>query len=193
MNNLFRILSALIAVFLCLGLFAACDMGAGSGNGDETLGGTEGDPVPETTVGIEDETQVFVIPPDAVGLIVSADNELITWYAYETKEDTIDFMGLNVKALGDAAAEMSLCYLEEDVSFYMIVDGKIVAAYIEDIWPGSVVGVTTLEEGVQEVYIISRPDDGSGETIEDETIEDVVDEVEATTVPADDETPEQED
>ena len=192
MKNMFRIVSALIAVFLCVGLFAACGTGTGANN-DQTIGTTEGNPAPETTVNNEGETEPFVAPPDAVGLVVSAENELITWYVYETKEETIDFMGLNVKALGDAASEMSLCYLEEDVSFYMIVDGKIVEAIIEDIWVGSVVGVTTLEKGVQEVYIISRPADDSDEYVEDEVFEEVVDEiVPETTVPEDDDAPEEE-
>ena len=191
MSNMFRISSALIAVCLCVGLLAACGMPAANG-GKETLGTTEGDPVPDTTVGTQDETKPFVAPPDAVGLVVSADDELITWYVYETKEETIDFMGLDVTALGDAASEMSLCYLEEDVSFYIIVDGKIVEAYVEDIWAGSIVGVTTLEDGVQEVYIISRPDDDSGEYVDEEIFKEVVDETVApTTVPEDDEVPEQ--
>lgn len=191
MNNLFRVLSALIAVFVCVGLFVACGTLTDRDDEKETLGCTEGDPAPETNLNNGDETTPFVAPPDAVGVIISADDELLTWYLYETKEETIDFMDLDLKSLGDAASEMSLYYLEDDVSFFLIEDGKIVEAYIEDVWAGSVVGVTTLEDGVQEVYIISRPGDEDDEIVVEEIVDDFIDETEPTIVPEDDETPEQ--
>ena len=101
MKNTLRVLATAIAVMLCLGALVACS----DGEVEATQNTTE--PVvtilpTETTAG----TEPFVAPADALGKIVSADQSLITWNVYPTTEDTIDFMGVNVKELGKADAEM---------------------------------------------------------------------------------------
>ena len=175
MNNTLRILSLAIAAIMCFGLLSAC-------------GGTTAEPTQKpaemqtTAATSTDETEPFVAPPDSLGKVVSADSTLITWNTYETSEETIDFMGVNVKELGKASAEMSLFYLEAEVSYYKVAEGKLNAATIDDVLPGCIVGVTTLEQGVQEVYIVYTPavDDGSNEY--EDAVEELIDEPVATTV-----------
>ena len=191
MNTTIRMFAMLIAVMLCFGLVAC----GGNSDTKATDSNVATDPVPTTEPA---GTEPFVAPPDALGKIVSADDTLITWNAYATEEDTIDFLGVDTKKLGDPAAEMSLYYLEEDVTFYTISKGKLVEAAAEDMVAGSIVGVTTLEEGVQEVYIVYVPveDDGSDdyEDVLEEIIEETVAETTAATedVTPDDGTPEDE-
>lgn len=189
MKNI-RILSILMAVMLCVSLLAACGEQGGSDNKNVSPNTTEAPaPTDDATTG----TEPFVAPPDALGLVVSADSELITWYTYKTDKDVIDFMGVDVKALDDPAEEMSLYYLEGAVTYYLIADGKLVDATADDAVEGSIVGVTTLEEGVQEVYIVYQPpfDDGSDEV--DDFQEEIVDEnIEPTESTADTSVPDQE-
>lgn len=172
MKNAFRFLAAFLSLILCVVFFAACGGQTGS---NTTTNAPATDPAPDagTTAG----TEPFVAPPDAIGLVVSADAALITWYTYESDKETIDFMGVDVKALGDASSDMSLYYLESDVDYYLIKNSKLVDATVDDVLPGSVVGVTTLEEGVQEVYIISQPAEEVEEPVEDDVVEEVADDI----------------
>lgn len=184
MNTTFRMLSLIIAVMLCFGL-AAC---GGNADTKPTDSKVAADPAPTTEPA---GTEPFVAPPDALGKIVAADATLITWNAYATEEETIDFMGVDTKKLGDPDAEMTLYYLEEDVTYYTINEGKLVAAAAEDMVPGSIVGVTTLEEGVQEVYIVYVPVEDDGSDDYDDTLEEIIEETVADTTAATEEaTPE---
>jgi len=169
MKNTLRIMSALFAFVLCLGLLAACGSGTGADKG--TTAANNNDAVPPTeTAG----TEPFVAPPDQVGKIIAADSTLITWNTYAPSDETIDFMSVDVKTLGDASAEATLCYLEGDVTCYLISEGKLVDATIDDVVPGSVVGVTTLEEGVQELYILYVPVEDDGSDDDDDILEEII-------------------
>ena len=164
-----RVLSVAIVAMLCFGVLAAC--------GGQTIETTK--PTTEAVTTAPAESEAFVIPPDQMGLIVAADSTLITWNEYAVEDNTIDFMGVDTKELKEPAKDISLFYLEENVTYYMIQDGKLVAAVIDDLVPGAVVGITTLEEGVQEVYILSVPVEDNGEN----EVVDIVDEIiDATTV-----------
>ena len=66
---------------------------------------------------------------------------------------------------------MTLLYLEREVTYYSLVDGKLEKTTVEAAVPGSVVGVTTLEEGVMEVYILSVPAEEDETETEDPLIE----------------------
>ena len=162
MKNSLRIMSVLLALVLCAGALAAC----GGNEAQPTAAPATAAP---TTEGTEASTP-FIAPPDQIGLVISADSQLITWQPYETKEDTIDFKAVDVKTLGDAG-EMTLAYLEREVTFYSLVDGKLEKTAVETIIPGSVVGITTLEEGVMEVYVLSVPVEDLG-TDDYEDVED---------------------
>jgi hypothetical protein len=161
MKNILRICSALFAIVLCMSLLAACG---------ETAQPTEAAP---TTVAPETSAP-FVAPPDQIGEVISADAQLFTWKPFDTKEDVIDFKSVNIKELGETG-EMTLVYMEQDLSFYSLVGGKLEAATIYDVVPGAIVGITTLEEGVQEVYILSVPSEDVDD--EEDILEDVPDEV----------------
>ena len=181
MKNTLKVLSLAMAMLLCIGALVAC----GANEAEPTQKATETQPVVTT---IPTETEPFVAPPDAIGKVVSVDNSLITWNVYNTSEDTIDFMGVKIKELGKPAEEMTLYYIEGDVTFYLVADGKLSPATYEDAVAGSIIGVTTLEEGVLEVYILYVPveDDGSGEYI------DSVEEPAEDTIPATTAAPEEE-
>lgn len=186
MKNTLRILSLAFAIVLCVGLMAACG-GNGETKPTDEAKGTE-------TVGTTAPvgTEPFVAPADSIGKIVAADSTLITWNTYATDDETIDFMGVNIKALGDPSEEMTLFYLEADVTYYMISEGKLVDATIEDVVPGSVIGITTLEEGVQEVYIVYVPVEDDGSDDYEDVIEEVVEATVADTTAATEEaTPEE--
>lgn len=178
MKNTLRILSLVAVMVLCFGLLAAC---GNSGDAQPTQTNPVTDPSGTTAPA---GTEPFVAPADQVGKVVAADSTLITWNTYKTDDDTIDFMGVNVKELGDAAEEMTLFYLEADVTYYKISEGKLVEAAVEDVVAGSVIGITTLEEGVQEVYIISVPvvDEGSDEY--EDTLEEIIEETTPATTAA---------
>lgn len=177
MKNTLRMMSVLFALVLCVGVMAAC----GNTTAQPTAAPTTAAP---TTEGTEPSVP-FVAPPDAIGLVVSADLQLVTWQAYTTTEDTIDFKSVDVKALG-TPAEMSLVYMESEVSYYSLVGGKLEQAQVTDVVPGSVIGITTLEEGVMEVYILSVPVEE--EIDEEDPLEDLTEETlpAESTAPADD-------
>ena len=166
MKKTMRVATALFALVMIVGCFAAC--------GTTTPVATNA-PAVSTTAGTEASTP-FVAPPDQIGLVISADTQLVTWQPYETKEDTIDFKNVNLKSLG-TAGEMSLVYMENEVTYYSLVTGTLEKATIEDVVVGSVVGVTTLEQGVMEVYILSVP------TVESEVEADPLEATEVT-IPA---------
>ena len=169
MKSTLRVISALFVLVMMVSTFAAC--------GNSTPAATTAPAAPETTTSATEASVPFVAPPDEIGLVISADSQLITWQPYETKEDTIDFKSVDVKALGEAG-EMTLLYLEREVTYYSLVGGKLEKTTVEAAVPGSVVGVTTLEEGVMEVYILSVPAE------EDETEnEDPLGEFEEVTMP----------
>lgn len=157
MKNFVRVLSSLLAMILCIGLLGAC----GAEESTPTKAATQNAP----TEVITDGTEPFVAPPDAIGLVVSADNQIITWKEYPTDEETIDFKSVDVKKLGKTE-DMSIYYMESEVTYYSVAGGKLEKVTLDDVVPGSIVGVTTLEEGVQEVYILYVPaeNDGADET-----------------------------
>jgi len=163
MKTTLRTVSALFALVMVIGVLAAC--------GNNVPAVTTGPAVPATT-GATEGSVPFVAPPDQVGLVISADTQLVTWQAYETKEDTIDFKSVNVKSLGNPG-EMTLVYMEDEVTYYSLVTGELVKTTIDDIVPGAVIGITTLEEGVMEVYILSVPVEETED--EDDTVEEFVD------------------
>ena len=172
MKTTLRVFALVFAVALCFGMIACGakeEPKASQTNAPATTAGTEG-------------TEPWVAPADALGKIVAADSTLITWNTYKTEDETIDFMGVKVKELGDADAEMTLFYLESEVTYYKISEGKLVEAAVEDLVAGAIVGVTTLEEGVQEVYIIYTPNDEEDEEVVDDPLEEVVEDTVATTV-----------
>ena len=162
---------AVFACLLCLVLIFAAGCGASSANVDVA---TEAkNDVPETT-GAEE----IVLPPDAIGVVVSANEDTITWYAFDMESEAIDFLDLNVKMLLDPAKEMSIYYLEDNISFYFIRNDRLYDAVLSDVVPGSIVGVSTIEEGVQEVYILSVPTDSAAlEEMEEEAPEVEFDEI----------------
>ena len=157
MKNSVRVLCAILAMILCVGLLGAC-------GAEETKTTTPATAAPTETP--TEGSEPFVAPPDAMGLVISADNQIITWQAYPTEEDTIDFKSVDVKKLGKAE-DMSLYYMEREVTYYSIVTGTLEKVTVDDVVPGSIVGVTTLEEGVQEVYILYLPSDNADEEAED--------------------------
>ena len=159
-----RTLSLVLAFVLCFGLLAAC--------GGKTEENTK--PASGETTTAPAESEAFVIPPDQMGKIVAADSTLITWNEYASEDKTIDFMGVDTKALKDPSEEITLFYLEEEVTYYLIKEGKLVDATIDDVVPDSIIGITTLEEGVQEVYIISVPVEDNGEDEVDVFVDDIV-------------------
>ena len=108
---------------------------------------------------------------------------LITWNEYAVEDNTIDFMGVDTKELKDPAKDISLFYLEEDVTYYLIKDGKLAEATVEDLVSGAIVGITTLEEGVQEVYVLFVPAEDNGDNEVVDHVEEIVD-VPATTTAA---------
>ena len=183
MKTVFRAVSSLLALMMIIATFAAC--------GTTAPTATNAPATQATTSGTEASVP-FIAPPDQIGLVISADIQLITWQPYETKEDTIDFKAVDVKALGDAG-EMSLAYLEREVTFYSLADGKLEKISVEAITPGSVVGITTLEEGVMEVYVLYTPaEDMGNDDYEDvEDFEEV--EIPATTEAPDLGTPDSDD
>ena len=167
----------IIMALLCLSLILA-------GCGVDTADGTKDTaPVVTNPVDTTAATETFVPPADALGQVVSVSDDIITWYAFSTDQDTIDFLSVDVKKLDDASEEMSLFYLEENVSYYSVVNGKLIDAEANDAVKGAIVGITTLEEGVQEVYIIATPiveEDTTEEEVEPATEEIVEDETKPT-------------
>lgn len=166
MKNTLRIMSVLFALALCVGALAAC----GGNEAQPTAAPTAAQPTTEAT----EASTPFIAPPDQIGLVVSADSQLVTWNPYKTTEDTIDFKGVNVKSLGEAG-EMALVYMESEVTYYSLANGKLEKVTVEDVIPGCVIGITTLEEGVMEVYIISVPVDEE-ESFDEDPLEDFADE-----------------
>lgn len=178
MKNFVRVLSSLLAMILCVGLLGAC----GAEESTPTKATTQNTPTEVTTEG----TEPFVAPPDALGLVVSADNQIITWNEYPTDEETIDFKSVDVKKLGKTE-DMSICYMEAEVTYYSLVGGKLEKVTLEDVVPGSIVGVTTLEEGVQEVYILYVPVENDNTDETDDPLEYVEETIPVeTTAPAED-------
>lgn len=170
----------IITALLCLSLVLA-------GCGMDTAGGVKGNgPVVTDPADTTAATEAFVPPADALGLVVSVSDDIITWYEIPTDPDTIDYLSVDIEKLDDASEEMSLFYLEDNVSYYRIVNGKLIDADAYEAVKGAVVGVTTLEEGVQEVYIIATSvmDNDMLEEEDDPIVEEIV---EDETNPATDE------
>lgn len=175
MRNTLRFMSVAVVFVLCFALMAAC----GKADAEPTQKATEVTTIATT---VSDETEPFVAPPDALGKVVSADTSLITWNVYEISDETIDFMGIDVKELGKPSEEMTLFYFDGEVTYYIVSEGKLVAATYEDVVADSIVGITTLEEGVQEVYIIYVPEIDDGSDDYEDTVEEIVEETVATSV-----------
>jgi hypothetical protein len=172
MKTTLRVLSVLFMMVISVSAFAAC-------------GGTTAQPTtPAPTAGTQATVEAteasvpFVAPPDQIGLVVSADTQLVTWHPYATTEDSLDFKSIKVKDLGKEG-EMTLFYMEAEVTYYSLVGGKLEKVDVSAIVPGSVIGITTLEEGVQEVYILSVP----AEEDDSDEQEDIIDEYIEETVP----------
>ena len=80
MKTVFRAVSSLLALMMIIATFAAC--------GTTAPTATNAPATQATTSGTEASVP-FIAPPDQIGLVISADIQLITWQPYETKEDTI--------------------------------------------------------------------------------------------------------
>lgn len=155
MKNHIRVLSAVIAFVLCFALLAACDTMPSFNSNENRFADDNGANKNNSAV---KESVPYVVPADQVGVVVAADAQLITWNPYVTEEDSIDFKNLKISDLG-LPGEMALFYLEREVTYYILEDGKMEKTTADALVKDAVVGVTTLEEGVQEVYILSVPNE----------------------------------
>lgn len=178
MKNTLRYIFVFTAFVLCAGLLAAC----GTSSDTQTQPSSTATPATQAS-------EPFAAPPDDMGKVVSADSELITWNDYAVDDETIDFMGVDVDTLKEPNKEMSIVYLEDNVSYYLIRDGKLVDAAAEDVVPGAVIGITTLEKGVQEVYILLAPEEDLGYGDSD-TEQDILIEIEPATAATEESVPE---
>ena len=169
MKNSIRVLSVLFALALCFGLFAACDVMPSFNSNENRFADDNG----AGNNAVVRESVPYVIPADQVGVVIAADAQLITWSPYVTEGESIDFKGLKINDLG-LPGEMALFYLEREVTYYILEDGKFEKTTAEAVVKDAVVGVTTLEQGVQEVYILSVPaeeEEEYEEVVLDETTE----------------------
>ena len=148
-----RVLCVVFVFVVCFGLLAACDTMPSFNSNENRF--EDDNNAGKNNYAVK-ESVPYVIPDDKVGVVVAADEQLITWTPYETEEKNIDFKGLIIADLG-LPGEMDLFYLENEVTYYILVDGKLEKTTIEAVVKDAVIGITTLEEGVQEVYILSVP------------------------------------
>lgn len=172
MKNILRILSVVGVLLLCIGMLVAC-------------GTDSGEVSPSTTLTMESiaGSEPFIAPPDALGKVIAVDSSLVTWNTFAINEEVIDFMGVDVEKLDAPNEEAVVVYLEDDISCYLIKDGKLVDITLDEIQPGAVIGITTLEEGVQDIYILYNPapqKQTDDVTDEEEVVEDFAPESETT-------------
>ena len=81
MKNYIRVLAVVFAFALCVGLFAACEVTPSFNSNEnrfaEDKNGGNANPVIRESV-------PYVIPADMVGVVVDANEQLITWSPYVT-------------------------------------------------------------------------------------------------------------
>ena len=172
-------ISLLLAVMLCVSLFAAC-----SGNETEEESSEMEITVEEATENAydteeesadEDESSEETGFTGKIGLLTSVSEESITLMIYESESVITDYSLLDVSELTSTGSWETMI-LSDEVTYWYMENGVETSATYEDLTVDSMIAVTTDEYDIQKIIILEK---GENETTsENEAIFAMVESVE---------------
>lgn len=157
MKRKMMILSVLLAVAMCAGIFSACTStttASGSEDSDKT-DVTETDSTEKTTEESAAETQAEP-EPDVIGKVTYVYDSMLTLEVYAPADgsEITDYTTVDVTAL-EATGETEYPSIFEDTEYYYVIEGELTTLTAEDVAVDQMVAVITTDEGIQQVIILS--------------------------------------
>lgn len=157
--------SVLLAVLLCLGMFAGCSE-AEESSSSESSSETSSDTSSETSSSEEESSQEEALEEDVIGEVTYIGSSSLVLDVFEPSSEVTDYTALEGITLTDTEESRTVT-LEEDATFQEVKEGALTEITKDDLPEGVLVAVTTDDEGVQTVIILDvETDEGSTEDTE---------------------------
>ena len=164
MSKAKSLLAIMMAMLLCIGIFAGCSTtttnnNSGSNNDSDTTQGSQSDTSDDDTLTNEVE--------DVIGEVTYVGTSYLSVTTYESESEVTDYATLDTDTLTKAGST-EYVYPDDTVTYYMVSEGALVSATADDVVAGCLIAVTTDDDGAQQIIILKTADEAT-EDDEDET------------------------
>lgn len=178
MSKVKSLLAIMMAMLLCVGIFAGCSStqtNTNTNDDDDNAGTTSS----SNTSDDDDDTTVA---EDVLGEVTYVGTSYLSLTTYESESEITDYATLDTDTLTEAGST-EYVYPDDTVTYYKVSEGALVSATADDVVAGCLIAVTTDDDGAQQIIILKTADetteDDENETTDTEEDADVVAEVTA--------------
>ena len=145
-----KYLALLMALLLCVSIFAGCsDTGSNYDDDDSEL---------NTSTNADDELDAAVVSEDLLGEVTYVGTSYMSLTTYESANEITDYATLDVSTLTEIGG-MEYIYPDEAAEYYKVDSATLVAASYEDITAGCIIAAVTDETGIQQIIILKEAAD----------------------------------
>ena len=163
MSKAKSLLAIMMAMLLCIGIFAGCSTtttnNTGSDNDFDTTQNSQSDASDDDT--LTDEAA------DVIGEVTYVGTSYLSVTTYESESEVIDYATLDTDTLAETGSTQYV-YPDDAVTYCMVSEGTLADATADDVVTGCLIAVTTDDDGNQQIIILKTADETS-EDDEDET------------------------
>lgn len=147
--------ATVLAMLLCLGMFAGCsetEESSSSETSSESSSETSSDTSSETSVS-QEESSGEAVEGDVIGEITYVGSTTLVLDVYEADSEVTDYTDMEGVALTDTEESRTIT-LEDGAVFQSVSEGALTEITIDDVAEGDMVAVTTDEDGAQTVTVL---------------------------------------
>ena len=153
MKKLAGLTATLLAMLLCLGMFAGCSETEEESSSSESSSETSSDTSSESSVSEEESSEEADQEGDVIGQITYVGSTTLVLDVYEPDSEVTDYTAMDDVTLTDADETRSVT-LEDDAVFQSVSEGTLTDITMDDLAEGDMVAIITDEEGVQTVIVL---------------------------------------
>ena len=160
MSKAKSLLAIMLAMLLCIRIFAGCSTTNNGGSNDsDTTQNNQSDTSDDGT--LTDEVA------DVIGEVTYVGTSYLSVTTYESESDVTDYATLDTDTLTETGSTQYV-YPDDAATYYMVSEGTLADATADDLVTGCLIAVTTDDDGNQQIIILKTADETS-EDDEDET------------------------
>ena len=168
------IIAFILALIMCAGIFVGCASSKNDSDASEsdTTGSDTSDAsvtdtsstTSDTSVDDESGDDLSVIPEDVLGEVSYIGEFYIVVEEYTVESEITDYAAVDLDAFS-LSGESEYVLFEDTVEYSILSDGVFASVSADELTVGSIVAVTTSDEGVQQIIILELSENISSETI----------------------------
>ena len=164
MSKAKSLLAIMMAMLLCIGVFAGCSTATtnnnnGSNNDSDTTQNNQSDTSDDDT--LTDEVA------DVIGEVTYVGTSYLSVTTYESESEVTDYATLDTDTLTETGSTQYV-YPDDAATYHKVSEGAIVDATADEVVAGCLIAVTTDDDGNQQIIILKTADE-TAEDNEDET------------------------